>query len=239
MFWGWVVIFLVALVEHLLNPGVPTVYVRWYEPEMAMLMMIAMLATHTVWASIGRSEDSARLDLMRASQSNDSNNSQFQQKQKVLYRITRRIHLRQRLLTIHGFFLANFATVSLFTLDNRSPDQQDTILLTLMWMGIFAMHFFYNRFRARQDDELLSVIQTSEETPQKRKRHDKKEYGMRLGDDGERVHNDFSENELTDEEIAHDRRYRLPDMTSDSHLYDAETPIIQRIGSIMEPTKKP
>ena len=64
MFWGWVVIFLVALVEHLLNPGVPTVYVRWHEPEMAMLMMIAMLVFHYLWVHIGRSEDRALRHLL-------------------------------------------------------------------------------------------------------------------------------------------------------------------------------
>ena len=64
IFSGWVVIFLLALIEHLLNPGVRTDYVRWHEPEMAMLLMIAMMGFHYIWARIGKAEDRALLEIL-------------------------------------------------------------------------------------------------------------------------------------------------------------------------------
>ena len=135
------------------------------------------------------------------------------QKQNVLYRTTHRIYRRQRFLIVHGFFLANWVIISLFiyVLNERSTYGQDAILFTLLWMGIFAMHFFYTRAKERQDQELIEVINTSGE---KRKMHYEEEYiqqrpdmteeyRLRLGDDGELVHGNFSESDLSKEEIAY------------------------------------
>ena len=131
----------------------------------------------------------------------------FQQKQNVLYRITRRIHQRQRFLTIHGFLLVNWIILSLYlyVFNDRNIYHQDSILFTLLWIGIFVIHYRYVQSKERQDEELLNVINNAGE---KRKFHYEEEYvqqrpdmteeyRMRLGDDGELVHSD-----LTEEEIA-------------------------------------
>ncbi|MCB9460942.1 MAG: hypothetical protein H6670_14915 [Anaerolineaceae bacterium] len=128
------------------------------------------------------------------------------------YRLTRRSFRRKQFFLAHVFLFIGWMVILTYSMYEASVYSygggymwRNPILATFIWIVILLFHFMRLRIGQAEDEALLQVMG---ETGEKRKFHYEEEYvqqrpdmteeyRMRLGDDGELVHGD-----LTEEEIA-------------------------------------
>lgn len=135
------------------------------------------------------------------------------------YRLTRRSFRRRQFFLAHVFLFIGWLAILTYSMYEATTFSngygyitwRNPILATIVWIVILIFHFMRLRIGQAEDEALLNIMSDSGE---KRKMHYEEEYvqqrpdmteeyRLRLGDDGELVHGEFDESDLSEEEIAY------------------------------------